>query len=185
MGVLNIGDQRRQRLAYAALASQRRSAPQCAAAATLTDISIPRFLDETAVRLLTEAREMFDHLGLRHASIRRHGDELLLFPWVGNRTQLALVRALASQGVTAASEGTAITVPAKDQAQLTDALKTLAAGAAPDAVALARLVPDMMRAKYDAYLGRELLARCYASERIDTARVPAIAAELLAGRPSP
>jgi len=148
------------------------------------DIAVPRFLDETAVKLVTEAREMFDHLGLRHASLRRHGDELLLFPWVGNRAQLALVLALAAQGVTANSEGIAVTVPAKDESKLTAALTALATEPAPDAVALARLVPDMKRAKYDAYLGDELLARCYASEHIDAARVPAIAADLLLRLPT-
>jgi len=41
----------------------------------------------------------------------------------------------------------------------------------------------MKRAKYDAYLGDDLLARCYASEHIDAARVPTVAAELLARLP--
>ncbi|WP_156482890.1 hypothetical protein, partial [Acetobacter cerevisiae] len=64
------------------------------------------------------------------------------------------------------------------------ALKTLAERPAPDAEVLARLVPDMKRAKYDAYLGDELLARCYASEHIDAARVPIIAADLLSRLPT-
>jgi len=148
------------------------------------DIAVPRFLDKVALELLTEAREMFDHLGLRHASLRRHEDELLLFPWVGNRAQLALVLALASHGVTANSEGIAVTVPAKDEGKLIAALRALAAGPGPDAVALARLVPDMKRAKYDTYLGDELLARCYASEHIDAARVPIIADDLLLRLPT-
>jgi ATP-dependent Lhr-like helicase len=38
----------------------------------------------------------------------------------------------------------------------------------------------MKRAKYDGYLGDDLLACCYASEHIDAVRVPAVAAELLA-----
>lgn len=149
------------------------------------DVAMPRFLDETAIGLLTEAREMFDHLGLRHASIRRHEDELLLFPWVGDRAQLALVLALTSHGVAAASEGVAVTVSVKSQAKLMATLTALAAGPAPNGVTLARLVPDMKRAKYDAYLGNDLLARCYASERIDAARVPAIAADLLGRDPGP
>jgi ATP-dependent Lhr-like helicase len=58
-------------------------------------------------------------------------------------------------------------------------LTTLAAQAPPDPVTLARRVPDMKRAKYDAYLGDDLLARCYASERIDAARIPGIASDLV------
>ncbi len=145
------------------------------------DVAIPRFLDETAAMFLVQAREALDHLGLRHASIRRHEDELVLFPWVGDRAQMALVLALASHGVAASPKGIAVTVPAENETGLMEALQVLSTGPAPDAVALARMVPDMKRAKYDAYLGNDLLARCYASERIDAARVPAIAADLLRG----
>ena len=148
------------------------------------DVAIPRFLDETAAMLLVQARETFDRLGLRHASLRRHGDELMLFPWVGDRAQLALVLALAAHVIAASSKGIAVTSPAHGEGELIAALQALSAGPAPDAVALARLVPDMKRAKYDAYLGADLLARCYASERIDAARVPVIAAALLQRRSS-
>jgi hypothetical protein len=41
-------------------------------------------------------------------------------------------------------------------------------------------VPDLARAKYDGYLGPDLLAACYASENIDTAALPALAADLAA-----
>ena len=143
-------------------------------------IAVPRFLDDAAVALLTEARETFDHLGLRQCSLRRHDDQLLLFPWVGDRAQKALILALNVRKMAAASHGVAVVVPGKEHHGLDAALRELAQSPAPDAVALARLVPDMKRAKYDAYLGDDLLARCYASEHIDAARVPAIAADLLA-----
>jgi ATP-dependent Lhr-like helicase len=145
------------------------------------DVNVPRFLDETAVALLTEARESFDCLGLRDYSMCRHEDHILLFPWVGGRAQLALVLALAACDISATSNGVAVIVPGKDQDVLMETLRALARDPAPDPVELARLVPDMRRAKYDGYLGDDLLARCYASEHIDAARVPAIAAELLAG----
>jgi ATP-dependent Lhr-like helicase len=147
------------------------------------DIAVPSFLDENAGRLLTEGREMFDHLGLRHASMRRHEDEILLFPWVGNRAQLALVLALNTHGVNAASEGIAVTVPAERYHSLVEALEALAEDDPPDATDLARMVPDMKRAKYDMYLGDDLLARCYASGKIDAGRVPCIAADLMARLP--
>lgn len=147
-------------------------------------IAIPRFLDKIALECLTEARETFDHLGLRHAGLHRHEDELLLFPWVGNRAQLALVLALATHGVKANSEGIAVAVSAQDGSTLITALKTLAERPAPEAEVLARLVPDMKRAKYDGYLGDELLARCYASEHIEATRVPIIAADLLSRLPT-
>jgi ATP-dependent helicase Lhr and Lhr-like helicase len=143
------------------------------------DVAVPRFLDETAIELLTEAREAFDRLGLRGYSSRRHEDHILLFPWAGGRAQMALVLALASLNIRATSNGLAVVVPSKDRDALKTALHELAHARPPDAVALARLVPDMKRAKYDGYLGDDLLARCYASEHIDAVRVPAVAAELL------
>ena len=147
------------------------------------DIAIPRFLDEGAVQLLTEGRETFDHLSLRRHSLRRHEDQLLLFPWTGTRAQMALILALLARGVSAASHGIAVVVPGQQERALVGALTALARDPAPDPVELARLVPDMTRAKYDGYLGDELLARCYASEHIDAGRVPAIAVEVLARMP--
>ena len=117
------------------------------------DIAIPGFLDKTAAGLLTEGRETFDHLGLRQFSLRRHDDQLLLFPWTGTRAQLALVLALIARKVRAASHGIAIVVPSTDHQALLGALNALASSSPPDPVMLARQVPDMKRAKYDCYLG--------------------------------
>ena len=85
--------------------------------------------------------------------------------------------------VTAASDGIAVTVASKDARALVDALTTLAREPAPDPVALARFVPDMKRAKYDACLGDALLTACYASEKLDAGRVPAVATDLLSRLP--
>ena len=79
--------------------------------------------------------------------------------------------------------GIAVSVAGKYQHALVATLTALAHGPAPDAVALARLVPDMKRAKYDGYLGEDLLAHCYASENIDAALVPKITANLLVRLP--
>jgi ATP-dependent Lhr-like helicase len=148
-------------------------------------VVVPKFLDDVGVRLLTDARETFDQLALRHHSLWRHDDRLLLFPWVGHRAQMALILALASHDITAASHGIAVSAAVKYQDALVAALTALAQAPAPDAAALARLVPDTKRAKYDGYLGDDLLARSYASERIDAASVPTIAANLLVSLPYP
>ncbi len=147
------------------------------------DSAVPRFLDEVAVRLLREARRAFDRFGLHDYSLYRHEDQLLLFPWVGNRSQLAFVLALNARKIRASPHGIAVIVPARDHQTLAGTLAALAGGPAPDAVELARMVPDMKRAKYDAYLGDSLLARCHASEKIDTAQVPIISSDLLARLP--
>lgn len=45
------------------------------------------------------------------------------------------------------SNGIAVTIPAKQQARLAGIFKSLAEAPPPDGVALARLVPDTVRAK--------------------------------------
>ncbi len=143
----------------------------------------PAFLDPTALGLLAEARESFGRFDLRARSLLHHDDQLLLFPWAGGRAQVAFVLALATQKIAATSHGLAIAVAGEQLDRLPGVLRTLARNPAPDAAVLARLVPDMKRAKYDAYLSDELLALCYASEHIDAGRIPAIAADLLARLP--
>ena len=150
---------------------------------TYLDPAVPRFLDAPAAGLLAEGRSTFDRLGLREHGLCRHEEQLLLFPWVGGRAQLAFVLALKMHGVTSASNGIAVTVRSTDGCSLVEALTKLSREPAPDPVALARFVPDMKRAKYDAYLGDALLTACYARERLDAGQVPAVAADLLARLP--
>jgi ATP-dependent helicase Lhr and Lhr-like helicase len=143
------------------------------------EIAVPKFLDDAAVQLLTEARETFDSLGLRHSCLARHRDEIMFFPWVGEQAQMAFILALKAHDVPATSHGISILVKSQNEHLLESALQTLADEPVPDPIALARLVSDMKRAKYDGYLGDDLLARCYSSERIDAAYVPTIANDLL------
>jgi len=147
-------------------------------------IAVPRYLDDAAVQLLTEARDTFDHLGLRHSSVARHGDEIMLFPWAGEQAQMAFILALKARDIPATSQGISIVVKSQNEHELKSALQALATESAPDPVALARQVPDMKRAKYDMYLGDDLLARCYSSERIDAAKIPIMADDLLKRLPA-
>ena len=64
------------------------------------DLAIPAYLDATAKQHLVEARTTYDRLGLRGASVARHDGQLLLFPWVGDRRQQALILALTQAGET-------------------------------------------------------------------------------------
>jgi ATP-dependent Lhr-like helicase len=147
------------------------------------EVAVPRFLDVPAADMLAEGRGTFDRLGLREHGLCRHEEQLMLFPWVGARAQLALVLAFAMHGVTAASNGIAVTAHSKDGLSLVEVLTKLSREPAPDPADLARFVPDMKRAKYDAYLGDTLLTACYASERLDARRVPAMALDLIARLP--
>lgn len=141
--------------------------------------SMPLFLDPMAGQLLEEGRENFRNLGLHESGVLRHGDQILLFPWAGGRALNALMLSLINCGLTCSFLSPAIGVGADQQAQLVAALQMLAGGPAPDAMALARLVPDKLRGKYDRYLNEALLTLDYAAEAIDAARLPSMAATLL------
>ena len=140
----------------------------------------PAFVDPVATALVNQGRETFRSLDLHQFSIRRYGEELLLFPWVGGVTQNSLMLALRQHGLNPTMMGLAIEVPADEGDKLTIALRELATSPPPDPIALADLVPDKTRAKYDGYLGAELLSMDYASECIDARGLPSVAATLLA-----
>lgn len=143
---------------------------------------IPAYVDPTAADLLAEGRAAFLRLGLRTSRIARHGDQILLFPWVGAPTYTALLLALSGEeGLEPQAFSLALGVPAARLAALRRALERIASSAPPAGPELALRSPDLQRAKYDIYLDRPLLSRCYASERLETAALPSLAATLLAG----
>lgn len=144
------------------------------------DLSIPAYLDATAKQLLVEARTMFDRLGLRGASAARHDGQLLLFPWVGERRQQALVLALIQAELEPLPLGIALGVSADRKSDLVAALSCLASGPHPEALALSALVDNKEIEKFDPFLGDELLSLSWARDRIDADGLSALAAGLLA-----
>ena len=143
---------------------------------------VPVYLDVPAACFLEQGRAVFRHLRLDRFTACRHAGQTLLFPWTGARTQTALTLALCDRGIEASAVGLAVSV-SSPQADLRRELEALAAGGAPGAEILARQVEDKARDKYDQYLDEDLLCQDWASERIDTGRLPEVAAHLLAGLP--
>ena len=144
------------------------------------DLSFPAYLDATAKQLIVEARTTYDRMGLRGASVARHEGQLLLFPWVGERRQQALILALARDELEPAQLGVAVTVSADKEAALVRTLTRLAGGTPPDALELAALVENKEIEKFDAFLGDELLNLAWARDRIDVVGLPIIASQMLA-----
>jgi ATP-dependent Lhr-like helicase len=144
---------------------------------------VPTFLDAAAQGFLAEARQTFTAMRLHERTACWHGDNLLLFPWSGARGSSGLLLSLMKRELEPTQLGIAISVPERHEAGLRQLLRELASGPAPDPLELAAIVPEKEFEKYDCYLGEDLLTLGYASERIDAARVPGLAAELLAGLP--
>lgn len=142
---------------------------------------VPAFMEATAAELLAQGRDTFVRLGLAGASVARQEDQLLLFPWVGARTQTALLLSLLRRGLEVATNGIAVTVASHQGEAVLAALRGLAGAPPPDAVELARLVPEKARSKFDHYLDEDLLSLDYASEMIDVSRLPEVAGRLADG----
>ena len=147
------------------------------------DLAFPAYLDATAKQLMVEARTTYDRMGLRGASVARHEGQLLLFPWVGERRQQALILAMARDELEPAQLGVAVAVSADKESALVETLTGLAGRAPPDALELAELVENKEMEKFDPFLGEELLTLAWARDRIDVEGLPDMALRLLAGFP--
>jgi ATP-dependent Lhr-like helicase len=144
-------------------------------------IAVPVFLDAQAIHLLEEARVTFDRIGLRHSTIVRHDGQLLLFPWIGERRQQALVLALIRAELEPTPLGLAVAVPAANEVALIAELSRLAISEPPDALELASFVEQKAIEKFDGYLSDELLTIAFARERLEVSDLPEIASSLLEG----
>jgi ATP-dependent Lhr-like helicase len=142
------------------------------------NLYIPSYLDTAAKQLLVEARTTYDRLGLRSSSVAHHEGQILLFPWVGDRKQQALILALARADLEPAPLGIAVGVSAAHREPLVNTLSALAVRP-PDALELAKLVKNKVIEKFDPFLGDELLDLAWARDRLDIASLPALASELL------
>lgn len=135
----------------------------------------PAFLDRGARALLAEARANFSRMRLDQCSVVEWGKDVVVFPWASDRTQATLALMLAARGLTVMPDGIAITVSDADAPRVSDHLRDLAEGPAPDPVALAGKSPNKVREKYDYLLGDELLAISYAASGLDVARASQVA----------
>jgi ATP-dependent Lhr-like helicase len=142
------------------------------------NITVPTYLDDTAIALLAEGRTTYDRLGLRHRTVAQTAGQLLLFPWVGERKMNALRLALARDDVKAAPLGVALSVPNIKADDLADKLNTISANEPPDPISLAALAGAPRLEKFDEHIGGELLTLSYASSWIDASTLPAIAGDL-------
>jgi ATP-dependent helicase Lhr and Lhr-like helicase len=145
------------------------------------DLSFPPYLDANAKQLVVEARTTYDRLGLRGSAVARHDGQILLFPWVGERRQQALILALASHELEPAPLGVAVGISADKESTLVEILSKLASGATPDALELAKLVENKEVEKFDSFLGDELLTLAWGRDRLDIEGLPDLASRLLAG----
>jgi ATP-dependent Lhr-like helicase len=127
----------------------------------------PRYLDDTARRLLHEGREVFHRFGHAQQQIFVWGTETLLFPWAGDRVMNTILVTLTRHGLTVGQDGLCLTVRGTTPMELWELVQELAATPAPDPIDLATNVRVKIRDKYDRYLSDELLNLAYAARALD------------------
>jgi ATP-dependent helicase Lhr and Lhr-like helicase len=139
---------------------------------------IPRYLDETAKKLLSEGRDVFHRFGHARQQIFGWGTETLLFPWAGDRIMNTFLVTLTRHGLTVGLDGLCLTVKDTTPIELWELIQELAATPPPDPIALASTVRVKIRDKYDRYLGDELLNRAYAARALDVPATWTVLGEL-------
>jgi ATP-dependent helicase Lhr and Lhr-like helicase len=149
--------------------------------AVFCDAALPTYLDSPAQVHLAEAREVFRLHGLVTRPVTVDDDHILLFPWRGTPTLDALRFALRREELSVTPLTVSLAVPLKDQSQLASALEKIRDGGPIDGAELAELDDNLVRAKYDQYISRDLLRQAEALDRLNTEALPDLCADLLSG----
>ena len=124
------------------------------------------YLDDTANKLLSEARAKYWGFGLDKSRLISINEKLALFPWKGDTILDTIVLLLETQGIAASSHGLYILIRGASSADFHQALDRLLASP-PDVLALAELVPNKTQEKWDYLLPPVLLNKNYASHSLD------------------
>jgi ATP-dependent Lhr-like helicase len=143
------------------------------------DATYPIYLNSTAKRFVSEGRETFDRNRLRQTSIIRYADSVFLIPWVGGPRLNSLFLVLSAAETEATLLGISIFIPERNETKVKDILTRVRNGDVPPAEVIAKSVKQKAFEKFDYLLGDPLLILGYASERLDVASLPLIAADLL------
>jgi ATP-dependent helicase Lhr and Lhr-like helicase len=121
---------------------------------------VPAFVDPGGRKLLSEARETYQMLGLSRTRIVDRDGDTLLFAWASTSVAKLLVRALRARGLFASLKHIVISVDRTRADKVKFCLNLLASGDTP-------VVTSFMQRpclKYDRYLPRELLAAALADK---------------------
>ncbi len=145
----------------------------------------PIFVDGTGAALLAEGRAQFAALDLARRQLIDNGNDVVIFPWSGDRVMDTLVVALTAAGLEAARDGLAVSVEGADEAIVRQALTALIDGSLGDAEALAAPMLNKRQNKYDWVLSEQLLTADYARSALDLTGARAAARSVLERRPPP
>jgi ATP-dependent Lhr-like helicase len=129
------------------------------------------FADGTATRLIKEGRETYQRHALDSRILFSSGNNLLLFTWLGDRANAAIVAMLKLKGYSAAAVGPAVEISGShaSETRVADYLAELARQPPPSAEILLSNAHNLQMEKWDAALPPALLKRAFASLHLDIA----------------
>ncbi|ODB85678.1 DEAD/DEAH box helicase [Candidatus Thiodiazotropha endoloripes] len=128
--------------------------------------SLP-FIDQTAGKLLDEARQSFLQLQLDHEVVIQNGGDVRLFTWKGDWVMDTLQLALSLKGLKVINEGLCLLIRETTVSQISDLLFDMSQGAFPSESELTKVVLNKHEAKWDWLLPESLLAKNYSSHNLN------------------
>jgi ATP-dependent Lhr-like helicase len=136
------------------------------------------YLDAVAQRMLAQARSAYAGLRLDERAVLRDGNDTLVLPWTGDRELCTLAQLLAMEGFDTATENIGLRVAGATEAKALTAIQAIAEHQPPTEISLAHQVQNKIIAKYDGWLGPDLLSAQYATTHLDCGAAVAIARAL-------
>jgi ATP-dependent Lhr-like helicase len=134
-----------------------------------------RYLDPVAERMLVQARQAYAELRLDQRAVLRDGDSVLIVAWTGDRETGTLAQLLISEGLDATVDSMAVSVASSTESEVSQVIRTIAERVPAAEIELAKAIKNKVIAKYDGWLGDELLSEEYATTHLDcTAAVAAV-----------
>lgn len=130
-------------------------------------VLVPPYLDTTAQELLAEGRTRFQQRNLSRLRLLMDGQDLLLFPWCGDRILDTLLFWLRLYQVKAGQEWALLRLPRVDERETLETLQKMVANGPPVAGQLARQVVNKQTEKYHSYLSPEMLDLELANDAFD------------------
>jgi ATP-dependent Lhr-like helicase len=138
-----------------------------------------RYLDPVAERTLVQARRAYAELRLDERAVLRDGDSVLIVAWTGDRETGTLAQLLMREGLDATVDGLAVCVADSTESAVSQGIRTIAERMPPTEIELAREVQNKITAKYDGWLGDELLSAQYATIHLECMAAVATAQRIL------
>ncbi|MCU1685181.1 MAG: box helicase [Amycolatopsis sp.] len=133
----------------------------------LEDDRAAAYLDLQSRTLLEQARREYATLQLDHCPIITDGADTLLLPWTGDRQLHTLAAILNETGMEATVDGAALRLIGTPRSAALTAMAKIADSPAPGPDQLARKVENKTTAKFDDWLGEDLLCDQFGSASLD------------------